>query len=659
MFYVESAPKALKVYFNNSLVLSHTSSAPFVAVETGEDVSKTGPLARVFSSVFSKHRALTDARYDENRHLLRFSHGDLSISFALVEHEGALLLKPHKYTEDIAKLRFRFPATPGEPVFGAGAVHQSVDLRGKKISLYTGDRGSYGSISKPDVLGDLLKKGEIGVSSFTAPFFLSSDFSSVYFDFPGHIQFDFTNGTSHIAETSGVPEVIALTAPAAPDAYFKQLRKSGRTASLVPPSWCTEGLLVGISGGATQMLETIDRHKRAGVSISGLFVRDWSGIRGDSGEVEFWDWIWNRDYYPHLDEVMQQLSSRGIRTLGYVNPHFCIEGQLFAEASHEGYLIKNKEGANYLSDMGGFIAGHLDLTNESAQKWFTHIIHDNMIALGFSGYFADRGGYLPSGCVLSSGDAPDEIHNKWAALWSKLNHDAIKSCKKRDLFLFTAAGAAGAPTMSALADGSGVDWTHGHGLLSVLNEMLSLGFSGIGVSHCDAGVYAHSIPERYLKEQLIRWSEFAAFAPVMQSHSLHNPPLDSIRSDDVLFHLARMSKLHRMLAPYFSEVLRAYTLTGLPVLRHMRIAFPDHTGLRNDASQFMVGEELLVAPILRADETERNVTLPEGDWIHMLSGQAYASGAHTIDCPLGSPAAFYRKGGAFERVLGSVAYNLV
>ena len=72
-----------------------------------------------------------------------------------------------------------------------------------------------------------------------------------------------------------------------------------------------------------------------------------------------------------------------------------MEGRLYAEASKSGYLIKGADDSNLLSDMGGFMAGHIDLTNQSACQWLRQILIDNVFSLGFSGVITDRLDYLP------------------------------------------------------------------------------------------------------------------------------------------------------------------------------------------------------------------------------------------------------------------------
>jgi len=86
--------------------------------------------------------------------------------------------------------------------------------------------------------------------------------------------------------------------------------------------------------------------------------------------------------------------------------------------------------------------------------------------------------------------------------------------------------------------------------------------------------------------------------------------------------------------------------TGLPVVRHPFIHYPEDPEVYDLEYQFMVGTEFMVAPVL--DPGEDEVYLPEGRWIHLWTGEAYGSAREgvyeTVRAPVGEPAVFYREG---------------
>jgi alpha-glucosidase len=103
------------------------------------------------------------------------------------------------------------------------------------------------------------------------------------------------------------------------------------------------------------------------------------------------------------------------------------------------------------------------------------------------------------------------------------------------------------------------------------------------------------------------------------------------------------------------ELVREAAETGLPVVRHPFVHYPHDPKVYGLDYQFMVGSELMVAPVLDPGEDALEVYLPAGRWIHLLSGREHGSAGkgvyETIDAPIGEPAVFYKKGSAAGRLV--------
>ena len=77
------------------------------------------------------------------------------------------------------------------------------------------------------------------------------------------------------------------------------------------------------------------------------------------------------------------------------------------------------------------------------------------------------------------------------------------------------------------------------------------------------------------------------------------------------------------------------------MVRHLMLEFPDDPGSRAVSDQFMLGSKLLVAPVVTANTTSRQVYLPPGEWFHVWSGEQHSGGTTiTVDAPLGAPPVF-------------------
>ena len=146
-------------------------------------------------------------------------------------------------------------------------------------------------------------------------------------------------------------------------------------------------------------------------------------------------------------------------------------------------------------------------------------------------------------------------HNHWPALWAQCNYDAVKeSGKLGEVVYFMRAGYTGSQKYCTLlwAGDQSVDFSLHDGLASVICGALSAGMSGCGLSHSDIGGYTSLFGNCRTKELFLRWSEMAAFTPVMRTHECNRPDenFQYYDDEDCMNKLARLVDVYTMLAPY-------------------------------------------------------------------------------------------------------------
>lgn len=157
----------------------------------------------------------------------------------------------------------------------------------------------------------------------------------------------------------------------------------------------------------------------------------------------------------------------------------------------------------------------------------------------------------------------------------------------------------------------------------------------------------------------MRWSEMAAFTPVMRSHE-GNRPDDNLQIDgdpQVLAHFARMTRIHAALAPYVAGLCDEAVATGLPLQRPLFLHFEEDAACYPVETAYLYGPDLLVAPVIEAGAERWQVYLPAGaDWVHLWSHEAH-SGGQVVDvaCPIGSPPVFWRAGSVHEALFAGLA----
>jgi alpha-glucosidase (family GH31 glycosyl hydrolase) len=258
--------------------------------------------------------------------------------------------------------------------------------------------------------------------------------------------------------------------------------------------------------------------------------------------------------------------------------------------------------------------------------------------------------------VLSSGADPKSYHNRYAEEWAEVNREAIlESGREHDIVFFNRSGYARSPEKSTLfwLGDQLVDWDEHDGIKSAVTGLLSSGLSGYSLEHTDIGGYTaidHPLLKYHRsKELLMRWTELAAFTVVFRTHEGNIPEVNhQIYSDEeTLRHFSRFAKVYAAWKPYRIELVEEASETGLPVVRHSFIHYPDDPEVLGLEYQFMVGPELMVAPVLQPGADTVRVYLPAGRWVHLWTDKKYGStqrGVYeTVSAPIGEPAVFYNR----------------
>ncbi len=179
---------------------------------------------------------------------------------------------------------------------------------------------------------------------------------------------------------------------------------------------------------------------------------------------------------------------------------------------------------------------------------------------------------------------------------------------------------------------------------------------GNGIHHSDVGGYTTLHGMKRTKELMMRWIDFCAFTPMMRSHE-GNRPGDNHQfdtDDETLFHLGRMSRVFASMKPYLKAAIAENTEAGIPVMRPLFMHYEQDETAYDIQFQYLLGRDVIVAPVYNKEETEWKLYLPEDDWVHAWSGQAFKGGWVTVDAPLGEPPVFYRKSSEYADLFAAL-----
>ncbi len=554
--------------------------------------------------------------------------------------------------EGLSRFWIHLPSAADEGIYGCGVQYSYLNLKGRNYPLWVSEPGV--GRDKRTLITKAADKlmgagGDYYNTYFPQPTYVTDGLKLVHLDCSAYMEFDFSAAERTTLYSWAMPA--SLRIERATDHRDLSRRVSalfGKQPEL--PDWIHSGVLLGVQGGTDAVLKKLAFAEQNGVPVSAVWSQDWQGKRVTSlGKRLFWNWAWNEAEYPGLDRVIKELAARGIRYLGYINPYLCVDGALYAEGEQNGYFVQNRAGKPYLIDFGQFTCGSVDFTNPAAFEWYKDIIKKNMIAFGLSGWMADFGEYLPADAVLASGEDPKLLHNRWPVLWARLNREAIEeSGRGGDIVFFMRSGFTGAQRFCPLlwAGDQSVNFSRHDGLISTVPAALSAGLCGNGLSHSDIGGFTgfNKLLVRG-KKVFLRWTELAAFTPVMRTHEgiLPDQNHQYYDSADTAAFLAKMTRIHVGLAPYLKAVIVENARDGVPVMRPLFYHYDDRA-LADCFDEFLLGPDLLVAPVWKRFANARTVTLPDDEWIHLFTGKAYGGGTHRVRAPLGRPPVFYRKG---------------
>ena len=565
--------------------------------------------------------------------------------FIRADYEGELPL-------GINRFFITLPSRADEHFYGCGETYSKFNLKGEKVRIWTAEHQNIARTSvKFDRIRDEGAYNEIlpfeeYESYYVQPTFTSSDkyFLHVFTD--GYCEFDFTKDGEFTILFQEEPHFIIDCADSFEELSEKLTGLLGRPRPL--PDWIYDGAVPASQEGPLSIEEKIRKAEEAGAKVTGFWCQDWCGCRRtDFGYQVMWNWRWDNELYPDLPQKIKQWNEKGIRFLGYINTFMAIEKDIYKEAAEKGYCVKDKNGNDYLVTITTFPAAMIDLTNPAAYEWYKNIIKENMIGIGLSGWMADFGEYLPTDCVLYSGADPEKLHNKWPAIWAKMNREAIKECGREDeCFFFTRAGHTGSVKYSDMmwTGDHHVDWTKDDGIGSVITGTLSLAMSGFCITHSDAGGYTTNEYLCRSRELLMRWMEMDVFSPLYRFHEGNQPRRNVQVFDDeeLIDHLKKCTDMHIALKPYLKELEAQAVSKGTPIMRPIFYHY-DEKEAYDITTEYLLGRDILAAPVLEEGAAGRKVYLPDDEWIHIFTKEEYKGGTYYIEAPIGQMPVFVRK----------------
>ena len=356
----------------------------------------------------------------------------------------------------------------------------------------------------------------------------------------------------------------------------------------------------------------------------------------------------NKERFPDFPGLLAELKESGVKAVVIIDPGVKIEPgyAVYEEGKSRGFFARNRFGDIYQNVVWPGPSAYPSYFKKEVRDWWGRKVRD-LLDAGVAGIWNDMNepasfaGPLPDDLVFPGDDKNylhTEAHNIYGHYMAKTAYDAMKASGRP--FLITRACYAGTQKYSTVWTGDNHSlWHH---LRMAIPQVCNLGLSGFAFCGVDIGGFFSDTT----KELLIRWVQAACFFPLFRNHTAAGTRRQEPWAFDreTLDIYRRVVKLRYRFIPYLYDLFYQHENSGAPVIRPLVYHYPDDPETYNINDEYLVGESLLVAPVVEPGRTKRMVYLPKGAWYDFRTGKEYQGGYHIVDCPLAELAMFVKKG---------------
>lgn len=343
---------------------------------------------------------------------------------------------------------------------------------------------------------------------------------------------------------------------------------------------------------------------------------------------------WDQRRFPDLAGLLKDLDEQGFKSVAILDPGVKIDAkyEAFRSGTEQDVFLKSRGGDPVVGSVWPGECHFPDFTKPAARAWWSAEVA-KFAKVGFAGVWNDMnepatfdGGKTLRDDVLHDWEGEGNTHvggghAVYGHQMARSTRQGLVSARPdRRPFVMTRAGYAGVQRYATTWNGDSLaTWEH---LRLTIPQVCNLGISGIAMSGSDVGGFRGEPGS----ELFLRWTQLGSLLPFFRTHSARSAPERNPWSyGEPTTALVReaIERRYQLLPYLYTQAARAAAV-GTPMVRPMFFAQPDNLSLREIDDQFMLGDDLLVAPILRKGVTVRTVRLPAGDWYHYGTGVSQA-----------------------------------
>jgi alpha-D-xyloside xylohydrolase len=384
------------------------------------------------------------------------------------------------------------------------------------------------------------------------------------------------------------------------------------------------------------------------------------------------EWAMDPRDWPDPAGMMKELKEMGVELMVSIWPTVNPTNPVYQEMAERGLLAQTVHGVQAhipIADTtpeGISMCAFYDATNPEARAFVWERVKRNYLDYGVRVFWldADEPELMPMHAeniryALGTGL---EVTNIYPLLHQKGFFDGMRAAGQEEIINLSRSAWAGTQRYGA-AVWSGDIRSRFDILRAQIPAGLNIAMSGIPWWTTDIGGFMDGdIRTDYFKELIVRWFQYGVFCPLFRLHGVRLPlnglyGAQSSGSDNEIWSFGEKAYeiirnllfLREQLKPYLRELNQAAHTHGAPPMRPLYYDFPTDHSAANLADEFMLGPDLLVAPVTEQGATSRCVYLPEGvTWVEAWTWQEHQGGQHfQAEAPLERIPVYWRKGSQF------------
>lgn len=488
----------------------------------------------------------------------------------------------------------------GELVYGLGERFTAFTKNGQSVDIWNADGGTSSEQAYKNI-----------------PFYLTNRGYGVFVNNTGKVSFEVASETVEKVQFSAQThdlQYFVIYGPTPAEILEKYTALTGRAPQL--PEW-SFGLWLSTSFVTDYDEKTvtafIDEMERREIPLD-VFHFDCFWMR----EYQWCDFQWDPRTFPEPAAMLERLKAKGLKISLWINPYIGQASPLFAEGKAGGYFLKRHDGSVWQWDLWQAGNAIVDFTNPDARDWFKSKLRP-LLEMGVDCFKTDFGERIPTDVTYFNGADPHQMHNLYTQLYNATVWELLQEVKGKEAMVFARSATAGGQKMPVHWGGDNT--SSFESMAESLRGGLSLSLSGFGYWSHDIGGFEGTPDPAVFK----RWLAFGLLSSHSRLHGNESVRVPWSIDEEAVDVTRTFVNLKKKLHPYLVATMREVTAHGLPMMRPMLLEFPEDPTAWFLDQQYMLGPDLLVAPVLSASG-EVTFYLPDGKWRNYFTNEIVEGG---------------------------------